>query len=67
MGNRSCELMAQGKTVIFAFEEAIGFMCGCSVVDKDGISAGVHISELATYLKENGKTLTDQLNLIYNQ
>lgn len=67
MGNRSCELMAQGKTVIFAFEEAIGFMCGSSVVDKDGISAGVHISELARYLKENGKTLTDQLKEIYSQ
>lgn len=67
MGNRACELMASGKNVIFAFEEAIGFMCGSSVVDKDGVSAGVHISEMATYLKMNGKTLNDQLSEVYNQ
>ncbi len=24
MGNKACELMAKGKTVLFAFEEAIG-------------------------------------------
>ena len=67
MGNRTCELMAEGKSVIFAFEEAIGFMCGSSVLDKDGVSAAVHVAEMAKYLKQNGKTLTDQLNEIYNQ
>lgn len=67
MGNRTCELMAEGKTVIFAFEEAIGFMCGSSVLDKDGVSAAVHVTEMAMYLKQNGKTLTDQLNELYNQ
>ncbi|XP_034255571.1 phosphoglucomutase-2 [Thrips palmi] len=67
MGNRTCELMSKGKEVLFAFEEAIGFMCGTSVVDKDGVSAGVHIAELAAYLKEEGKTLNDQLNEVYNQ
>lgn len=67
MGNRTCELMAEGKSVIFAFEEAIGFMCGSSVLDKDGVSAAVHVAEMAKYLKQNGKTLTDQLNEIYDQ
>ncbi|KAK3928657.1 Phosphoglucomutase-2 [Frankliniella fusca] len=67
MGNRACELMTQGKKVVFAFEEAIGFMCGSSVVDKDGVSAAVHISEMATYLKMKGKTLNDQLSEVYNQ
>ncbi len=42
-------------------------MCGSSVVDKDGVSAGIHISEMATYLKMNGKTLNDQLSEVYNQ
>lgn len=67
MGNRTCELMSEGKVVVFAFEEAIGFMCGSSVVDKDGVSAGMHMSELAAFLKENGKTLNDQLKEVYNQ
>lgn len=66
MGNRALELIEKGKTVLFAFEEAIGFMCGCSVVDKDGVSAAIHIAELAVYLKDTGKTLNDQLNELYN-
>jgi len=32
MGNKTCDLMKAGKTVLFAFEEAIGivtfFVCG---------------------------------------
>lgn len=40
MGNRSLELIEQGKHVLFAYEEAIGFMFTPTVLDKDGISAG---------------------------
>ena len=31
MGNKAVELMNEGKTVLFAFEEAIGFMNGTEV------------------------------------
>lgn len=34
MGNRTDELRKQGKTVIFSFEEAIGFCVGDVVKDK---------------------------------
>ena len=27
MGNKTCDLMKSGKTVLFAFEEAIGSVC----------------------------------------
>ncbi|XP_054005959.1 glucose 1,6-bisphosphate synthase-like [Hylaeus anthracinus] len=67
MGNRTVELKKAGKEVIFAYEEAIGFMCGSNVLDKDGISAGMHIAELSAYLETMGFTLYDKLNEIYTQ
>lgn len=67
MGNRSYDLMKKGKLVLFAFEEAIGFMCGSSVLDKDGISAAVHVAELAAYLYTKNSTLNAQLEEIYSR
>ncbi|XP_029048774.1 phosphoglucomutase-2 [Osmia bicornis bicornis] len=67
MGNRTVELKNAGKEVLFAYEEAIGFMCSTNVLDKDGISAGMHLAELATYLETMGFTLHDKLNEIYIQ
>ncbi|XP_043277545.1 glucose 1,6-bisphosphate synthase isoform X2 [Venturia canescens] len=66
LGNRIVELMKNGKNVLFAFEEAIGFMCGPKVLDKDGISAGVRVAEMAAYLETMGLTLIDKLEEIYN-
>jgi phosphoglucomutase/phosphopentomutase len=34
MGNEADRLIKDGETVLFAFEEAIGFMCGSAVLDK---------------------------------
>ncbi|XP_074649687.1 phosphopentomutase-like [Tubulanus polymorphus] len=65
MGNRADELIKDGKTVLFAFEEAIGFMCGTNVLDKDGVSACAVMAEMATWLEDNGLTLTQKLNEIY--
>lgn len=67
MGNRAVELMKDGKKVLFAFEEAIGFMCGSKVLDKDGISAGVRVAEMAAYLETVGLTLIDKLEEIYKE
>lgn len=67
MGNRAHELINQNKKVIFSFEEAIGFMCGTNVLDKDGISAEAVVSEMAVYLKEKeNKTLYQKLEWIYD-
>jgi len=65
MCNKTVELQAANKTVLFAFEEAIGFMMGTEVLDKDGVSAGVLMAELALHLHKQGKTLLDQLNDVY--
>ncbi|XP_063241021.1 phosphopentomutase isoform X2 [Bacillus rossius redtenbacheri] len=66
MGNVAADLLAAGKTVLFAFEEAIGFMWGTSVLDKDGISAGVKAAELAAFLDSRGQTLGGKLADIYD-
>lgn len=65
MGNEAHRLIQQKKHVLFAFEEAIGFMCDtANVLDKDGISALVVGSEMCAYLKTLGRTAYEQLNEI---
>ncbi|XP_041454457.1 phosphoglucomutase-2-like [Lytechinus variegatus] len=67
MGNKAVDLIKEGKNVIFAFEEAIGFMCGTMVMDKDGISAGTLACEMAAYLKSINLTCTEKLEEIYTK
>lgn len=66
MCNRACELLTAGKTVLFAFEEAIGFMNGVEVLDKDGVSAGALVAEMAAHLQQRGLDLQQQLHAIYD-
>ncbi len=65
MGNESYSLLEQGHEVLFAYEEAIGFMYGTTVLDKDGISVGAVIAELGGYLYNKDMTFTDLLEDIY--
>ncbi|KAL3269659.1 hypothetical protein HHI36_008721 [Cryptolaemus montrouzieri] len=65
IGNKALDLTKEGNYVILGFEEAIGYMCGLQVVDKDGISAACHMVTLATFLKSENKTLCDKLEEIY--
>ena len=66
MGTRADTLIKQGKTVLFAFEEAIGFMCGSTVLDKDGVSAAAVCAEMATHVYNANMTLKQKLEEIYN-
>ena len=65
MGSRSKKLIDSGHNVIFAFEEAIGFMYGSNVLDKDGVSAAAVMAEFIVELAEKNLTLGDQLEAIY--
>ena len=67
MGNKAEALMKNDEVVLFAYEEAIGFMCGTEVLDKDGVSASVVVTELIRHLEATGRTLTDQLEDLYRQ
>ena len=52
--------------LIFGYEEAIGFCVDSQTVnDKDGISAALYITQIATDLKRDGKTLNDLLDEIW--
>jgi phosphomannomutase len=58
---------ALGRTVIFGYEEAIGFMVGDLVRDKDGISALVAFCELAAELLAHGTTVWQRLGELYRE
>lgn len=68
MGNRTEQLAKEGIEVIFAYEEAIGFMFGRNVLDKDGVSAAVVAAEMRMDLELHGLTFAtklEQLQHIY--
>ncbi|KAL0881164.1 hypothetical protein ABMA27_002279 [Loxostege sticticalis] len=67
MGNTTLLLAQQGKLPLFAFEEAIGYMCNHRVPDKDGVSAAVQVASLASHLYSLGSTLEAQLNALYSE
>ena len=69
MGNRSEEIESSDPScrVLMAFEEAIGFMCGTNVLDKDGVSAAAKIAEMVNHLEGKGESLSSQLNGLYRK
>jgi phosphomannomutase len=67
MANRSHELEQDKEVrVLLAFEEAIGFMCGSNVLDKDGVSALVRTMELIAFLNKRKMTLAEKLRNLYD-
>ena len=60
------EASGQGK-VIFSFEESIGYMVGDYVRDKDAITAGMLLTEMACWYAAQGKTLLDGLEDLYKK
>jgi phosphoglucomutase/phosphomannomutase len=52
--------------LIIGTEESHGFIMGNYVRDKDAASAGIWLSELASALKNENKTLLDYLNEIFS-
>ncbi|XP_048480513.1 phosphopentomutase [Plutella xylostella] len=67
MGNTTLILAREGKVPLFAFEEAIGYMCSPRVPDKDGVSAAVQVASLASQLYSNNSSLADQLQALYSE
>ena len=57
--------MSAGHHVLFAFEEAIGFMFGTTVLDKDGVSAAAVMAEYGGWLYAQGESFHSQLEKIY--
>jgi phosphomannomutase len=68
IGNRAMQLdRERGLRFVFGFEEALGYTAGTLVRDKDGISSAVLAARLAAQLKAKGRTLHDQLELLFRR
>ncbi|KAG5468839.1 hypothetical protein CUR178_01675 [Leishmania enriettii] len=69
IGNKALERKAtEGLQTLFAYEEAIGFMWGERVMDKDGVTAAVVVADLACYLrKEKQRSLVEHLQSLYQR
>lgn len=62
IANRAMELeKSEQLKFVFGYEEALGYTVGSLVRDKDGISAGVLFAELAAVLKDNERSVLDEL------
>lgn len=54
-------------TYLFGYEESYGYLAGNYARDKDAVIASMLICEAAAYYKEQGKTLIDVLEELYQQ
>jgi phosphomannomutase len=60
--NRALEVEAVEKaTLVFAYEEALGYSVGDVVRDKDGVGAGVLFADLCGWCRSRGVTAWDYL------
>lgn len=57
----------KGKTFLFAYEEAIGYLLSDMSLDKDGVRAAAVMYELATHLYANGETLWSKREEIFKR
>lgn len=55
------------KTLIFGYEESIGYNYGTFVRDKDAVNSAMMIAEMAAYYKTQGKSLLDVLEDLYQE
>lgn len=67
LSNTAQELHAKGKTVMFTYEEAIGFMVGTAVWDKDGISALLTAYLLVQELAAEQSTIFQRLDKLWQK
>jgi phosphomannomutase len=67
IGNSAMRLEQEGYSVVFSYEEAIGFTIGDIVKDKDGVSALGFFSEWAVQLYKRGVTAYEYLQELYKK
>ncbi|TFK25021.1 phosphoglucomutase 1 [Coprinopsis marcescibilis] len=67
IGNTALDLVKDGYEVPFGYEEAIGFMFGPDIRDKDGVAATVSFVDLVSYVKAKGLSVSQYLNSLYTK
>lgn len=61
------EYDATGETFVFGYEESYGYLISGFARDKDAVQAAVMACEMAVYWKEQGFTLLEALNNLYEE
>ncbi len=61
------EEMDKTENYIFGFEESCGYLVGKHARDKDAVSAVMSIAEMTAYYKEQGLTLYEKLQELYEE
>lgn len=56
-----------GQRFVFGYEEALGYMVGPTVRDKDGISAALIFTDLVADLADEGLTVVDRLHELWQR
>ena len=64
---REFELSGEGLSYIVGGEESYGYLVNTEVRDKDAVSAATMAVEMALYHKSQGRTLLDQLRVIWEK
>ncbi len=59
--------LAGDKTFVFGYEESYGCLIADFARDKDAVQASLMLCEAAAYYKEQGKSLLDVLNELYDK
>ncbi|KAG7452946.1 uncharacterized protein BT62DRAFT_959078 [Guyanagaster necrorhizus] len=67
IGNVALNLERQGYEVPFGYEEAIGYMFGPDIRDKDGVAATLVFAQLVESLVARQKTVNQYLNNLYKK
>lgn len=61
------EQKGEQQRFIFGFEESYGYLSGSHVRDKDAVNATLLICQAAAWYAQQGKTLLDALNELYDK
>ncbi|KAG1736758.1 hypothetical protein EDB19DRAFT_1637442 [Suillus lakei] len=67
IGNTALDLVQAGYEVPFGYEEAIGYMFGSEIRDKDGVAATMVFAQLAASLRARGTTVSAHLQELYQR
>lgn len=62
LAHAALELADEGVTMVLAYEQALGVMCGTTVLDKDGLSAMLVACEMAAVYRSRGISLLEALD-----
>lgn len=67
IGDKINKYESNNQEFVIGYEESYGYLVGTHARDKDGVVSSMLICEMAAWYKNQGKTLIDGLNEIYDE